>query len=503
MIPMILEWITYLLLAVVVYNLIVYLNHVYDLKDYPPGPFPLPLIGNLHCIDFKRPHKTYQKLTKAYGDVFSISFGMERIVMVNTIEQAKEALVTKSAEFAGRPSNHHAFAMITRNYQDLVFADYGSHWLLVRKLAIRSLKMYANLDGKLEVKVAQEVEQMNGRLMEKTNEPVNLNVEIRLFMTNIISTIVLGERYENIENPTFQKILELNNYLHYAVYHGDPISISKWQKYLPIHSTRMLSSYLAKRDEHFRNVFNKHKTNLKPEMLKNMLDLFIHTSSDEEFLQKNGISELTRDTIEMVMMDLLDASVDNTAVSLSWIILYLLHHPKYMREAYNEIKHMVGAKKYPKMSDQSSLPLVQAIIQETLRLAIGPLSLPHKSTKDSSLNGKSIKKGTQVLFHIWNIHRDERYWNDPEIFKPERWIDENGNFAPNICKSYLPFLMGKRVCFGEQIARTELFIALTRLLVDFHIEPESGLLPSLTDVTIGVNQYMTPLYKVILTKRKV
>jgi len=155
------------------------------------------------------------------------------------------------------------------------------------------------------------------------------------------------------------------------------------------------------------------------------------------------------------------------------------------------------------MSDQSSLPLVQAIIQETLRLAIGPLSLPHKSTKDSSLNGKSIKKGTQVLFHIWNIHRDERYWNDPEIFKPERWIDENGNFAPNICKSYLPFLMGKRVCFGEQIARTELFIALTRLLVDFHIEPESGLLPSLTDVTIGVNQYMTPLYKVILTKRKV
>uniref|UniRef100_A0A7M5WQK8 Cytochrome P450 n=1 Tax=Clytia hemisphaerica TaxID=252671 RepID=A0A7M5WQK8_9CNID len=227
MIPMILEWITYLLLAVVVYNLIVYLNHVYHLKDYPPGPFPLPLIGNLHCIDFKRPHKTYQKLTKVYGDVFSISFGMERIVMVNTIEQAKEALVTKSAEFAGRPSNHHAFAMITRNYQDLVFADYGSHWLMLRKLAIRSLKMYANLDGKLEVKVAQEVEQMNGRLMEKINEPVNLNVEIRLFMTNIISTIVLGERYENIENPTFQKILELNNYLHYAVYHGDPISISK------------------------------------------------------------------------------------------------------------------------------------------------------------------------------------------------------------------------------------------------------------------------------------
>ena len=325
---------------------------------------------------------------------------------------------------------------------------------------------------------------------------------VGLFITNIISTIVLGERYENVENPTFQKILELNNYLHYAVYHGDPISISKWLKYLPIHSTRMLSKYLAKRDEHFRNIFNKHKTNLKPEKLKNVLDLFIHTSNDEEFLQKNGVSELTRDMIEMVMVDLLDASVDNTAVSLSWIILYLLHHPKYIKEAYNEIKHVVGAEKYPKMSDRSSLPLVQAIIQETLRLAIGPLSLPHKSIKDSSLDGKSIKKGTQVLFHIWNIHRDERYWNDPDTFKPERWIDENGNFSPNICKSYLPFLMGKRACFGERIARTELFIALTRLLVDFHIEPETGLLPSLTDVTMNVNQYTTPSYKVILTKRK-
>ena len=188
---MILEWITYLLMAVVVYNLTVYLNHVYDLKDYPPGPFPLPLIGNWHCINFKKPHKTYQKLTKTYGDVFSISFGMERIVIVNTIEQAREALVTKSTEFAGRPSNHHAFAMITRNHQDLVFADYGLHWLLLRKLAIRSLKTYADLDGKLEVKVAQEVEQMNERLMKKNNEPVNLNLQISKYYYIPVSQTLL------------------------------------------------------------------------------------------------------------------------------------------------------------------------------------------------------------------------------------------------------------------------------------------------------------------------
>ena len=77
-----------------VYALCDYLHHVFSLKKYPPGPFPLPIIGNLHLLG-SDPHEDFHRLSKKFGDVYGFSFGMNRLVVVNAIEPAKEALVSK------------------------------------------------------------------------------------------------------------------------------------------------------------------------------------------------------------------------------------------------------------------------------------------------------------------------------------------------------------------------------------------------------------------------
>ena len=80
--------------AILLYFLYEYIKHLLVLGRYPPGPLPLPVIGNLHLLG-TQPHKVFRELSKKYGDVFGISFGMNRIVIVNTIEPAREALMSK------------------------------------------------------------------------------------------------------------------------------------------------------------------------------------------------------------------------------------------------------------------------------------------------------------------------------------------------------------------------------------------------------------------------
>ena len=99
---MILEILFALFAATVGYILVGYFIHLMRLKEYPPGPWPLPIIGNLHLIGNSQSYKSLNKLAKTYGPVMSFSFGTQRIVVIQGIREAKEMLVTKGQSFAGK-----------------------------------------------------------------------------------------------------------------------------------------------------------------------------------------------------------------------------------------------------------------------------------------------------------------------------------------------------------------------------------------------------------------
>ena len=97
---MILEILFALLVVTAGYILVDYLIHLMRLKKYPPGPWPLPIIGNLHLIR-SQPHKVFHELAKKYGPVMSFSFGTQRMVVIQGIKEAKDMLVAKGQSFAG------------------------------------------------------------------------------------------------------------------------------------------------------------------------------------------------------------------------------------------------------------------------------------------------------------------------------------------------------------------------------------------------------------------
>ena len=167
------------------YLLSQYIVHVLRLKNYPPGPFPLPFIGNLHQLKDAN-FLALKEFSKTYGDVVSVSLGHKRVVVVNAIEPAREALVKKAVEYAGRPQDIFTAGKITRGFKDIAFADYGPTWQALRKLAHSSLKLYGAGMEKMEDSIQAEADDLCERIEQLKGKPLDPHKDIGEIIVHFI-----------------------------------------------------------------------------------------------------------------------------------------------------------------------------------------------------------------------------------------------------------------------------------------------------------------------------
>ena len=134
---MIWEIIFVLAISFLMYITYTYIKHLLQLRNYPPGPFPLPILGHINLISSGKP---FRDLANIYGDVFSISMGTQRMVVINTIEPTREALISKGQIFAGRP-NLYTASLITHGRKDVAIEDFSTSWKFLKKIASAGLRM--------------------------------------------------------------------------------------------------------------------------------------------------------------------------------------------------------------------------------------------------------------------------------------------------------------------------------------------------------------------------
>lgn len=159
-------------LLLLIYN---YINQLVQLKNYPPGPIPLPIIGNLHQLG-KRPYKTFRKMKEEYGDVFSVSFGTERVVIINTIKPAREALVTRLNDFSGRPRNY-PLDIVSKDFISLFLADAGPYYTYIKKLGHSAMKLFGEGNVRFYQIVTEESKCLHERLKEHSNSSIDIHSE--------------------------------------------------------------------------------------------------------------------------------------------------------------------------------------------------------------------------------------------------------------------------------------------------------------------------------------
>lgn len=160
------------------------------------------------------------------------------------------------------------------------------------------------------------------------------------------------------------------------------------------------------------------------------------------------------------------AGTETTALTLSWSLYLTSKHPEAAERIRRE-GETVCEDREPTADDYSKLQYTRAVIQETMRLYPPVWSLIRVATEQDEIAGKEIRPGDRIVLFSYGAHHNEKYWDEPQKFRPERWMDKT---KKQVKYSYIPFGAGKRSCIGGAMSQVENTLALSLLLRRFRPE---------------------------------
>ncbi|KAH7721183.1 Protein CYP-33C9 [Aphelenchoides avenae] len=172
--------------------------------------------------------------------------------------------------------------------------------------------------------------------------------------------------------------------------------------------------------------------------------------------------------------DLFIAGQETSSTTLAWGVAFLVNYPEAQQRMHEELDRVIGSDRMVTMADRANLPYTNAVINETQRLCnLVPQMLPHTTTRDVTLAGYFLPKGTIVIPQISSVLYDEEIFPEPKTFKPERHLDAKGNLKR--IDELVPFSVGKRQCLGESLARMELFLIVANVFNQFQVSSVSAI----------------------------
>ncbi|XP_071999888.1 cytochrome P450 2K4-like [Engystomops pustulosus] len=449
-------------------------------KNFPPGPKPLPILGNILMLDMSKPYKTFYQLSKEYGPVFSVQMGMTKIVILCGYENIKDALINHAEVFSDRPRN----PLFTNSIKDhgIVFAN-GENWKAMRRFTLSTLRDYGMGKKSIENKITEEAEFLIEKFKSFEGKSFGNFTSLNAAVTNIIVAILLNKRFD-YEDPTILRLMALvsenirllgNPWV--RLYNSFPSLMDR----LPgphktvFQNLRELHSFI-------RVTFTKYKNDLDVNDQRNLVDAFLAK-------QQEGKSESTQyfhnENLTVLVGDLFGAGMETTSTTLRWSLLLMIKYPEIQKKVQNEIDKIIGSAQ-PQMEHRKHMPYTDAVIHEIQRFGdIAPTTVPHVASEDVTFRGYSIPKGTVVLPILHSIHKDKEYFEKPDEFYPEHFLDSVGNFRKS--EVFMPFSIGKRSCAGEILARMELFLFFTSLLQHFTFKAPPGAKLDLTPALGSTN----------------
>jgi cytochrome P450 len=180
-------------------------------------------------------------------------------------------------------------------------------------------------------------------------------------------------------------------------------------------------------------------------------------------------------------MTLLLAGHETTAVSLSWAWYLLAQYPEVEKKLWSELRAVLKGRS-PSVKDLSRLPYTERVVKEAMRLYPPAWAIVRNCLKDCDIGGYRVPAGATVMMSQWVTHRDRRYYQKPERFNPDRWLEGRAKTASKFI--YFPFGGGPRTCIGASFAAMEAVLVLAaiarryqvRVAPDFPVEP----LPTIT-----------------------
>ncbi|KAM3930525.1 cytochrome P450 2K4-like [Leptodactylus fuscus] len=474
------DLVTLLLSVIVILFLANAIKNQGNSKNFPPGPKPLPIIGNVLMMDMSKPYKTFMELSKTYGPVFSVHMGTIKTVVLCGYDTVKDALINHADVFSDRP---HAPVIAKYSGNNGVIFSNGDNWKVMRRFTLSTLRDYGMGKRTIEDKITEEAKCLVKKLKSYEGKPFDNLTSINAAVANIIVAILLSHRFD-YEDPTILKLLAIVNSNvrllgspWIRLYNSFPL-LMDW---LPGPHRTMFGN-IREFKKFVIATFTKQKKELDVNDQRNLIDAFLAK-------QQEGKPESTEyyhnENLTVLVGNLFSAGMETTSTSLRWGLLLMIKYPEIQQKVHDEIDRVIGSAQ-PQMEHRKQMPYTDAVIHEIQRFGdIAPNSVPHATSEDVTFRGYFIPKGTILIPLLHSILRDKAYFEKPDEFYPEHFLDSKGNFQKN--EAFVPFSIGKRSCAGETLAKMELFLFFTTLLQNFTFHPVPGAKLDLTPALGSTN----------------
>ncbi len=442
----------------------------------PPGPWGLPLLGSGFKLDIGNLPQLLIKWHGNYGDIFSFSLPVHQdVIVVSSDELIQEVLIKRSSEFSNKPwpDNIRRYGLFDGNI-DVPFSNDTPQWRVMKKALTVSLKMYGERLLVLEDIATSAVQDMVGKWRKQSGKIINPKGDIADVVYEIISSLVFHRAFSPDEAETWADISV--KFLYGLMERAQYLDFFPWLRYFPnadwkflkdVHKeiVSFINGQIKQRMEHFDGI--------NPQCTLDALILYQRKHNNE----KEDV--ITDTNITYMAFDLMWAGL-TTTLQMTCCMLAILADPDHaniVKKLREEIDTNIG-KGIPRLADRQKLPFVEAFILESFRYWTQSCILnPHAANMDTTLAGFPVPKGAWVWPNVLNLAHDERYWKNPWKFNPDNFLDRNGEVVPSDHlnrKRLLSFGAGRRVCIGEVLGKSRLFLLITSILQNFEISPAPG-----------------------------
>ncbi|KAL0413412.1 UNVERIFIED_CONTAM: cytochrome [Sesamum radiatum] len=488
--------VSFLLLPLLLPLLFLLYNLYYRLRfRLPPGPRPLPVVGNLYDIKPVR-FRCFAEWAQSYGPIISVWFGSTLNVIVSSSELAKEVLKEKDQHLADRHRSRSA-ARFSKDGQDLIWADYGPHYVKVRKVCTVELFSPKRLEALRPIR-EDEVTAMVESIYKDFTAPDNLGKSLLMrkylgaVAFNNITRLAFGKRFMNSEGVIDKQGQEFKGITANGIKLGASLAMSEhipWLRWMFPLDEEAFTKHGERRDRLTREIMEEHTLARQRSggAKQHFFDALL-TLKDEY--------DLSEDTIIGLLWDMITAGMDTTAISVEWAMAELIKNPRIQEKAQEELDRVIGHERVMTELDFSNLPYLQCVAKEALRLhPPTPLMLPHRANANVKIGGYDIPKGSNVHVNVWAVARDPKVWKNPLEFRPERFLEEDIDMKGHDFR-LLPFGAGRRVCPGAQLGINLVTSMIGHLLHHFNWAPPNGIAREEIDMgeNPGLVTYMrTPL----------
>ncbi|KAH7925530.1 cytochrome P450 [Leucogyrophana mollusca] len=430
----------------------------------PPGPKPLPVVGNVLSLDSKEPWNTYAEWGAVYGDLIYARFLNQDVIIINSEKIAKELLEKRSNNYSDRPfiATREPFGW-TFNFG---LTPYGDEWRLCRRLIHQTFRADASLSFRpMQIRKAHQL--LNNLL----DDPINYVAHFQTYGASIgMSTV-----YDYDAAPRDDPLVEIVNR-----------ALVLGIKVMTPERAVLLSAFpfLARLPSWFPGATIKRDAVLSCKYIAEMIERpyeYVQKSMAEGTAAPSLVSEILKrmeheendrvDQLEKALKQTSStafaAAAETTSSALLFFILAMVLNPDLQQRAHAEIDAVVDAGRLPNFDDRPSLPYIEGIVRETMRWQpVIPMGAPHATTNSDVYEGYFIPKGAMIIPNAWAMSRDESVYPNGSKFKPDRWLDEDGKLT-NAEPPVFTFGFGRRICPGRYTADASIWAGIASILATF------------------------------------